>query len=126
MNIKIYRRANTLVAMWRDNCRCRMCGKTADESDHVFGKSNKNSYPWLLEHWMLRMSLCYQCHHQKHHGSGFDKVRQVSLLDEANFDFLAGEKDICYLAVNDNISYIMLHSEGDNYLFISEWLKKNG
>lgn len=127
MDIKIYRRANALMAMWRDNCRCGMCGATADESDHVFGRSNKNSHPWLLEHWMLRMSMCRSCHYKKHHGSGFDMVKQAKCLAKTNLEFTDRDDiDACYLALKDSIAEAARKSEDTATGFIAKWLERNG
>lgn len=112
------------MAMWRDECICPMCGAVADESDHVFGRG----HPTILlpEHWMLRMSLCQLCHYGKHHGGGFDKVRQVKKLKSANEVFCGEGSEICYLALNKSLVLRMAYDTGKAISFINDWMARNG
>ena len=120
----VYRVANSTMAMWRDECTCRMCGAKADESDHVFGRGSEALL--LKEHWMLRMSMCWPCHHKKHHGSGFDRVRQVKRLKNANSMFLGEEMETCYLALHRGLRSRMVSDLDKAIAFIDDWLEKNG
>lgn len=112
------------MAMWRDECICPMCSAVADESDHVFGRGHEALL--LLEHWMLRMSLCQPCHYKKHHGGGFDKVLQARRLKNANKMFFGEELETCYLALEEGLMLRIFADTGKAMAFLDDWLVKNG
>jgi len=122
--LKVYRKANSMMAMWRDDCKCAMCGATADESDHVFGRGTESLI--LLEHWILRMSLCQPCHYKKHHGGGFDAKRQVQELEKTNECFFGEKVETCYMAINQDIAMRMFDDTGAALEVIEQWLASNG
>lgn len=122
--LKVYRQANSVMAMWRDEGTCLMCGSGADESDHVFGRGHE--IVLLLEHWMLRMSLCQPCHYKKHHGGGFDRVEQAIRLRGANKAFLGEGLETCYRALDRGVRERMMHDADKAIAFLDDWLVKNG
>lgn len=123
--LEVYRKANSMMAKWRDDCICPMCGHAADESDHVFRRGTKRSF--LMEHWMLRMSLCQPCHYKKHHGGGFNRVTQVKGLKVINENFMtSGDHESCYLAMDENIVSLMYLDTKAALKFIDDWLVANG
>lgn len=123
--LETYRLANRFVAAHRDKSQCPMCEGSASESDHVFGRGS--SHDKLKEHWALRMSLCRDCHHKKHHGSGFDMVRQVQILVAMNEEFIGGIDYTNILrAVRPSILIDLLERQRDALDFIVDWLAKNG
>lgn len=125
MVFKAYAKASSMMAMWRDNCKCPMCGSTADESDHVFGRSRPGEV--FLDHWMLRMSLCHKCHYKKHHGGGFNKVEQVKKLKNANEAFIgSNEASVCYFALREGLAEKIVEDLDRAQEFIDNWLAKNG
>lgn len=82
-----------IVAYMRDDGSCMYClhirgrGKQrAGETDHVFGHGNE--YDMRNEHWVLRLTLCPECHYQKHHGKDgrFDNRRELLALVIANLE----------------------------------------
>ena len=115
--------ANRMMSYRRDNGDCAICGDAGSDSDHVFGRGDR-----LKGHWMLRMTLCRGCHHQKHHGSGFYKVGQVRLLKEVNGAFWSDD-DLYCTAYNMFIPEIvnnLKNYEEEASEFINDWLNKNG
>ena len=87
-----FRKINGLICWRRDEGRCQMCGKVAGETDHVFGRGTMKSLH--LEHWALRMTICSKCHHQKHHGHGFDREKQLKKMDDTNKIFSMQDREL--------------------------------
>jgi hypothetical protein len=86
-----FRRLCGMVAYQRDNGLCMYClhvrgrgARRGCEADHVFGRGN--NYDMSREHWILRLTLCWDCHYQKHHGKDgwFDRDKEIQALIKAN------------------------------------------
>jgi hypothetical protein len=123
--LSAYRLANRFVAAHRDESLCPLCESNASESDHVFGRGSVHDI--LKEHWVLRMSLCWKCHYQKHHGSGFNLVEQVHILSEINDYFIGSNQYKSTMnAISEGFSDEMMGSMQTGLDFIETWLAKNG
>jgi len=123
--LETFRFANRFIAAHRDGCVCPLCGKSASESDHVFGRGTVNSL--VKEHWALRMTLCRKCHHRKHHGAGFNRIEQVLILYEINDHFLGSDEYRATVgSINQDLrdEIVCLTQDAEN--FIEDWLAKNG
>ena len=92
-----FREACGRIAYMRDSGRCMYCfwvrGRgviPASETDHVFGRGSE--YNLAPEHWLTRLSLCWDCHYQKHHGKDgwWDQQREEEALFQANARPAAG------------------------------------
>lgn len=120
-----YRQANRFIAAHRDDGMCPLCESSASESDHVLGRGTR--YSLLKEHWTLRMALCQKCHHQKHHGSKFDMVKQVMLLKEANDGFVeSADYNNAVMVIRLDLRIEIIKQTEGASIFLEDWLAKNG
>lgn len=84
------------IAYMRDGGLCMYClyarnrpGMPGSETDHVFGRGET-----ALHHWILRLTLCNECHYQKHHGKdgwfSREAEERALFLANSNSTFVPG------------------------------------
>lgn len=123
--LETFRLANRFISLHRDECICRLCGSIGSDSDHVFGRGTINSL--VKEHWAVRMTLCRECHYQKHHGAGFNRIEQVLILREINDHFLGSDEYRATVgSINQDLREEIVYLTQDAESFVEDWLVKNG
>lgn len=70
------------IAATRDQMTCMIHfwafgkpGVRGTETHHILGRGS--IYKPELEHWLLRITICDECHYKRHHGDGIASFNEV-------------------------------------------------